>query len=91
MSEIPDAIDAPAEEVPTPVTPEPEHHEPEHHEPPHEEHHHEDMRPAFVDEIIGAINSLKEASPVTPQEEQILDKSPVKPPWTHRKLFGKRD
>lgn len=88
MTEIPDAIDTPAEDVPTPVTPEPD---PPHEDPPHEEHHDEDMRPAFVDEIIGAINSLKEVSPVTPPQEEVLDKTPVKPPWTHRKMFGKSD
>jgi hypothetical protein len=60
-------------------------------EPDPEPEHHEDMRPAFVDEIIGAINSLKDASPITPPQDDVLDKTPVKPPWTHRKMFGKRD
>jgi hypothetical protein len=79
--EIPEVLDKPAEEVPVPVTDPPE-------DPPE---HHESDRPDWVDEIIGAINSVKEASPITPVEDEVLDKSPVRPPWTHRKPFSKRD
>lgn len=84
MTDIIDPVDDAAAEVPEPVvTPDPEP-EPEHHED-----HHGSSRPEWVDEIIGAVNSIKEASPITPVEDEVLDKSPVRPPWTHRGLFKK--
>jgi hypothetical protein len=61
------------------------------------EEHHEESRDddkvmtaidAMGNRIVEAINSLKEASPVTPAEEEILDETPLRKPWTHR-WFGK--
>jgi hypothetical protein len=82
MSDLIEPVDDAAAEVPEPVvTPEPD--------PPPEHHEDHDDRPGWVDEILNKIDTVKEASPITPVEEDVLDKSPVRPPWTHRGLFRK--
>lgn len=91
MTDIPDKVDNAAEAVPEPVvTPEPEHHEPE---PKHDE------EPEFVGKIINAIDHLAESltkgnpgvEPVVEAVPEPVHETPVKTPWTHRGMFGKRE
>lgn len=87
-----DVVDKPAEVVeeiaPPPDPPEPAEHAPSE----------DSSRPGWVDEIIGAINGIAVAAPVTSDDlppaipgdgDVVPDESPVKKPWTHRSLFGK--
>jgi hypothetical protein len=39
--------------------------------------------------IVEALNAAKEESPVTPAEEEVLDETPLRRPWTHRG-FGRK-
>lgn len=76
---------------PDPVTdPAPQTEDPPKSDPPEADH-----RPGFVDEIINHITSKVDEikSSVPPALDPVVDPdpSPVRPPWTHRKLFGKRD
>lgn len=85
--EIVEPVEHAAEEVPVPATDPP----PEHHEPPAEEHHekgHDHLCPECIAKVVDAV---KESSPINEPMEEVLDKSPVKPPWTHRSPFGHKD
>lgn len=80
-----EVVDSATEEVPEEVvTPEPEHHE-----------NHDDKVIDAIermgDRIIETLNAAKEASPVTPAEEEVLDASPIRKPWTHRSPFRRND
>jgi hypothetical protein len=78
--EVKDKVDEITEEHPS--IPE------EHHEEPRDDDKVMGAIDAMGNRIVEAINSLKEASPVTPAEEEILDETPLRKPWTHR-WFGK--
>lgn len=78
---VTEVVEDPPDPTDPPPTPDPEP------EPEPEPEPRRDDRPGWVDEIIGAINSLKDASPITEAEEEVLDDIPVRKPWTHR-TFG---
>lgn len=42
---------------------------------------------AIPSKIVDVLNTAKEESPVTPTEEEILDETPLRKPWTHRNPF----
>lgn len=87
----------------TPVTepPKDEQHEPpkeEHHEPPKEESHEPpkgDDMPEWGKSLMSSVDALAERvealapKPDMPADGDVVpDESPVKVPWTHKKIFG---
>jgi hypothetical protein len=62
--------------------------------PPSTHENHDDKVIGAIEEmgnkIIDALNTAKEASPVTETQEEVLDETPLRKPWTHRTPFRKR-
>ena len=85
--EVPEAVDDAATEIPEDTVTE-----------THEETHDSEEHGSGNNELLSAIeaipskvadilNAAKEESPVTPAEEETLDETPLRKPWTHRSLF----
>lgn len=88
VEHVQEVSEHPAETVAEPVE-----HPPAPREEAHPEHHHE--TPEWANSILGKLDEISSkltnaavSGDPTQVETHERDESPVKPPWTHRKLFG---